>query len=71
MHIRHGEADLYKEVRIGNKIHFKPVDEFISLKLDQNGEEENGDQRTRKLDKKEEIDEGIVNKIDKKEKEKK
>lgn len=69
MHIRHGEADLYKEVRIGNKIHFKPVDEFISLKLDQNDEEENGDQRIRKLDRKEEQEEeekDIVNKKDKK-----
>ena len=64
MHIRHGEADLYKEVRIGSKIHFKPVDEFISLKLDQNGEEENGDQRIRKLGRKDEDEKDIVEEKD-------
>ena len=41
VHVRHGEAELYQEVRIGNQIHFKPVEEFISLKIDKNEEEDN------------------------------
>ena len=38
----HGEAELYKEVIKDSQTIFKPVEEFISLNLD---DENNGDDR--------------------------
>ena len=42
----HGEAELYKEVVKDSQTVFKPVEEFISLNLDENKE---GDRRLSKV----------------------